>query len=343
VRALLRDERWWLATGALTGLALYNKHLVVLTLLAIGIGLLLVGPRRTLWSKWLLAGVALAIVVGLPNIVYQIANDWPQLKMAGAIEEDKGTESRILFVPLQLTLLGVFFVPVWVAGIVSLYRDGDRRLRAVAVAYPVLCVLVLVTGGQPYYTLGLVLALFAAGAVPAAAWFARHRGLLVATLTLNVAISVLVALPVLPVGTLAKTPIADINQAVSDQVGWPVYVRQITDVYAALPAADRERAVIVTANYGEAGALDRYGHDLPAVYSGQNELWLRGRPPDDATVLIAVGYGPALSRRFASCAVAVDLDNGVDIPNEEQDNDVQVCRDPRQPWSVMWPEFQHYS
>ena len=46
VRALRRDERWWLATGALTGLALYNKHLVVLTLLAIGVGLLLVGPRR---------------------------------------------------------------------------------------------------------------------------------------------------------------------------------------------------------------------------------------------------------------------------------------------------------
>ena len=341
VRALSRDERWWLPTGALTGLALYNKHLVVLTLLAIGIGLLLVGPRRTLWSTWLLAGIALAVVVGLPNIIYQVANDWPQLKMAGAIEEDKGAESRILFVPLQLALLGVFFVPVWVAGIVTLFRD--RRLRAVAVAYPVLCVLVLVTGGQPYYPLGLVLALFAAGSVPAAAWFARHRGLLVAALALNLAVSVLVALPVLPVGTLAKTPIADINQAVSDQVGWPVYVRQITDVYAALPAADRERAVIVTANYGEAGALDRYGRGLPAVYSGQNELWYRGRPPDDATVLIAVGYGPALRQRFASCAVAVDLDNGVDIPNEEQDNDVQVCRDPRRPWSVMWPEFQHYS
>ena len=100
--------------------------------------------------------------------------------------------------------------------------------------------------------------------MPAVAWFARHRGLLVAALALNLAVSVLVALPVLPVGTLAKTPIADINQAVSDQIGWPVYVRQITDVYAALPAADRERAVIVTANYGEAGALDRYGPTSPA-------------------------------------------------------------------------------
>jgi 4-amino-4-deoxy-L-arabinose transferase-like glycosyltransferase len=338
VRALREDGRWWLAVGGLTGLALYNKHLVVLTLLAVGLALLLVGPRRVLWSRWLLAGVGLAVLIGLPNVVYQVANDWPQLKMAAAIEEDKGTESRILFLPLQLALVGVFLVPVWIAGIVRLVRDP--RVWAVGVAYPILCVLVLVTGGQPYYTAGLVLALLAAGAVTAATW---PRTLLAGAVALNLAVSALVALPVLPVAALAGTPVPAMNQAVSDQIGWPVYVRQITDVYAALPPGDRERAVIVTANYGEAGALDRYGRDLPAVYSGHNELWYRGRPPDDATVLIAVGFGPGLSRRFGSCAVALELDNGVDIPNEEQDNDVRVCRAPVRPWSAMWPEFQHYS
>jgi hypothetical protein len=294
-----------------------------------------------LWSRWLLAGIGLAVVVGLPNILYQIANGWPQLVMAAAIERDKGTDSRILFVPLQVALIGAFLMPVWIAGIVRLVRDP--RLRAVAVAYPILCVLVLVTGGQPYYPLGLVLALFAAGCVPAAGWIARHRALFAVGLALNTAVAVLVALPVLPVTALARTPVPAMNQAVSDQIGWPVYVRQITDVYRALPPEDQARAVIVTANYGEAGALDKYGHDLPAAYSGHNELWFRGRPADDETVLIAVGYGPALGARFASCTVAVDLDNGVDIPNEEQENDVRVCRDPHRPWSMMWPEFQHYS
>ena len=215
-------------------------------------------------------------MVGLPNIIYQIANDWPQLKMAGAIEEDKGAESRILFVPLQLALLGMFLVPVWVAGIVTLFRD--RRLRAVAVA----SLPGALRPGAGDRRAAVLHARPGAGALrgrlgagggagsagTAGSWWRR--------VALNLAVSVLVALPVLPVGTLAKTPIADINQAVSDQIGWPVYVRQITDVYAALPAADRERAVIVTANYGEAGALDRYGRDLPGVYSGHNELWYRG-------------------------------------------------------------------
>ncbi len=79
VRALLREPRWWLAVGALAGVALYNKNLVVLMLISIGLALLIVGPRRVLWSRWVLAGVGLALVIGAPNLVYQVANDWPQL------------------------------------------------------------------------------------------------------------------------------------------------------------------------------------------------------------------------------------------------------------------------
>ncbi|GAA1892236.1 glycosyltransferase family 39 protein [Asanoa iriomotensis] len=338
VRALRGDPRWWLAAGLGVGIGLYNKHLVVLTLVAIGIALAVVGPREVLVSRWLWAGVAVAVVVGAPNIVYQIAHDWPQLKMAEAIREDKGADSRVLFAPLQLAAIGMFFVPVWVAGLVRLWRL--RGLRALAVAYPVLCVLVLVTGGQPYYTLGLVLALFAAGCPVAVRW---PRLLVGAGVAANVAVSAVFALPLLPVAVLARTPIADINQGTSDQIGWPVYVDQITSVYAALPPSDQEHTVILTANYGEAGALSRFGVGLPAVYSGHNELWYRARPPDSTVVVIAVGYGDPLGALFGSCQVARDLDNGVDIPNEEQDNDVRVCRDPIASWSSLWPRLQHFS
>ncbi|WP_090803365.1 glycosyltransferase family 39 protein [Asanoa ishikariensis] len=338
VRALRGDPRWWLAAGLGVGVGLYNKHLVLLTLVAIGVSLVAVGPRRVLASRWLWAGVAVALVVGSPNVIYQITHGWPQLEMAGAIREDKGAESRTLFAPLQLVLLGILFVPVWVAGIVRLWRTP--ALRALALAYPVLCALVLVTGGQPYYTLGLVLALFAAGCPTAVRW---PRWLLGVGAPLNVAVSAVFALALLPVSVLAKTPIADVNQGTSDQIGWPVYVEQIASVYDSLPPADRSRTVILTANYGEAGALDRYGVGLPAVYSGHNELWYRGGPPADATVVVAVGFGAPLGALFGSCQVAHDLDNGVDIPNEEQDNDVRVCRDPVSPWTVLWPRLQHYS
>jgi hypothetical protein len=350
-RALLRDERWWLAAGTLVGLGLYNKFLIVLTLIAIGAGLLLVGPRRALASRWLWAAVAIALVVGAPNIVYQATHDWPQFTMAGAIEADKGTESRILFLPMQLVLLGAFLVPVWVAGLVRLLRDPALRpVRGLGLAYPVLCVLVLMTGGQPYYSLAMVLGLYAAGCAPTVRWLTGRpgrRAILGAALVLNAVVSALMALPLVPASALSKTPIADASQAVSDQVGWPVYVGQVAEVYRGLPPTERDHTVIVTANYGEAGALDRYStaHALPAVYSGQNELWFRGGPPEDARVVILVGFSGTgdLAAAFDSCQVVRDLDNGIDVPNEEQDNDVRVCRGPRQPWSQLWPRFQHYS
>lgn len=349
VRALLRDVRWWLVVGLLVGLALYNKHLIVLTLVAIGIGILVVGPRSVLVSKWLLAGIGIALVVGAPNIVYQVANGWPQLEMAQAIERNKGGESRALFVPFQLALVGIFLTPVWIAGIVRLLRAPDLRpVRALAVAYPVLCVLVLVTGGQPYYTTGLVLALFAAGATSVVRWMSGHTGRRVAVAAafgFSIAISGLFALPLLPVDALARTPIADISQATSDQIGWPTYVAQIAEVHRSLSPDEAARAVILTGNYGEAGALDRFGdpYDLPEVFSGHNELWFRGQPPEGADVVVAVGYFPEwLDAHFGSCEVAVLLDNGVGIPNEEQELPILVCRDPNRPWAELWADLQHY-
>ncbi len=354
VRALRRDEpRWWLGVGVVTGVGLYNKHLVILLLLCLGAALLLVGPRRVLRSGWLWAGAGIALVLGAPNLVYQATHDWPQLTMAHALAEHKGDEARLTFVPLQLILLGPPLVPIWIAGLVSLLRNPTLRpVRALGVAYLVMCVLLLAIAGQPYYTTGLLYALYAAGCVATERWLARatvgvrRRILVGAAVGLNVAVSAVIALPLLPVAVLAKTPVPDINQVTRDQIGWPAYVRQVADVYHALSADEQVRAVIITGNYGEAGAIARYGpaQGLPAVYSGQNELWFLARPPESATVVIVLGVGRDrfFAERFGACAVVAKLDNGVGIDNEEQGVGVRVCRDPRRPWRELWPDFQHY-
>jgi len=345
LRALLREAgRNWIGAGVLAGLGLYNKHLVVLLLGCLAAGLLLAGPRRVLAGRQLWLAVAVAAVIGLPNLLYQIANDFPQAAMAQAIAENKGAESRAQLLPFQLILLGLFLVPVWVAGLVTLLRDSRlRAARAVAVAYPVMLVLVLVIAGQPYYPMGLVLTLFAVGAVPVERWLAGRRGrrwLLGAAVAANVAVSVVFALPVLPAGRAG--PIAAINSTVADQIGWPEYARQVSDVYAALPPADRARAVIVTGNYGEAGALDRHG--LPDVYSGHNELHRYGPPPDSRTVLVLVSQAPPerIAATFGACRPQTRLRNDAGVENEELAATVYVCRDLPRPWRELWPELRHF-
>lgn len=348
LRALLRDQpRWWLAAGVLVGLGLYNKYLIVLLLLGLAGGLLIAGPRRVLRSGYLWAGVLIALVIGFPNLVYQVSHDWPQLKMAQALRENKGTDARITFVPLQLVLVGPPLVAVWIAGWVSVWRRP--AIRALAVAYPLICVILLLIAGQPYYTLGLLLALYAAGCVAAERWFAGRpgrRAWMIAAVAVNTALSAVISLPVLPVAALAKTPIPAMNQVVRDSIGWQVYVRQVADAYRTVPAGDQANTVIMTGNYGEAGSLDRYGdrYHLPYAYSGQNELYYRARPPESATTVILVGYDSEafVDAMFESCRTAGHLDNGVGIDNEEQGHPIFVCQGPRHPWRDLWPQFQHY-
>ncbi len=104
-------------------------------------------------------------------------------------------------------------------------------------------------------------------------------------------------------------------------------------------------AVIVAGNYGEAGAVHRYGpaYRLPTVYSGQNELYRYGPPPDSATVAVMVGLPwVADSGLFSSCTRVGTLDDRVGVDNEEQGRPIDVCRYPKRPWHEIWPAFQHY-
>jgi hypothetical protein len=348
-RALLwRRPRAWLGAGIVAGLGFYNKHLVLILLVCLAAGLLLAGPRGELRSRHLWLGVGLAVAIGSPNLIYQVLNGFPQAEMAAAIAGDKGGESRAMLLPLQFAFLAL--PPVWIAGLVTLVRDSRlRRIRALAVAYPLMVVLVFVTAGQPYYTVGLLLGLHAIGAVPVERWmFGRGARLvlLAGAVLVTSVFAVVSALPVIPEKELAGTLPAEVNQTIPEQVGWRGYVWQVGMVHAGLPRADQQRAVLFTGNYGEAGALDRYGPSLrlPPVYSGHNELHRYGPPPDDRTIAVAVlDVSPERANSLlGSCAPKAVLRNAAGVDNEENGVRVYVCR-LTEPWSAIWPRLRHYS
>jgi hypothetical protein len=350
-RALLRDEpRWWLAAGATVGAALYNKQLIVLLLIGLAAGLLISGPRRVLASKWLWAGVALAVVLAAPTLVWQATNGWPEVRMAGAIDAHKGSNDRVTFLPFQLILLGLPLVPIWIAGLAGLWRvPAWRPIRALGWAYPVVSAIVLVTGGQMYYTFGLLALYLAAGCARLPGWINRRparRGWVVAALAVSALIAIPTALPVIPVRALTPSGIGGLNQAARDQVGWPAYVAEVARAYDQLPADQRARAAVITGNYGEAGAISKFGPGLglpPTVYSGQNQLYFYGPPPDRYDVAVIVGLDPAdFGTAFAACRAVAALDNGVGVDNEEQGRDIVVCTGQTASWATLWPSLQHY-
>ncbi|MGH3095174.1 MAG: ArnT family glycosyltransferase [Streptosporangiales bacterium] len=354
--ALLRllrsgDRRLWLAVGAFTGAALENKDLVVLLVACIGVVLLAVGPRDVLRTWWLPAGVVLALLVTAPNLVWQAEHGWPQLTVASGISAEDGTENRIMFIPLQLLYLSPAYVPLWIVGLASLWRNQALRwARAFGLAYPLLAAVVLVLGGKAYYTMPLLLVVLAAGVEPVVAWLRRGREHwqlreLWIALTATAVVSTVVGLPVLPPDRLGA--VLAVNREQGEQVGWPRLVRTVSSVWQEVPPTKRETAVIFTANYGEAGAIARYGPvlGLPQPYSGHMSFAAWGPPPDGRTgpvVLVAEAGDRAITAAFTGCRVAAHNDNGVGIDNEEQGAVVRLCAAPRKPWSRLWPSLRHY-
>jgi len=340
------DERLWLGAGVAIGIGLENKQLPLLLVLALTIGLAV--DRRLfglLRSPWLWGGAAIALTLWLPNLVWQGTRGWPQLELAEDIRQDEASESRATLLPLQLLLLGPFIVPVLAVGLWGLLRDTALRpWRAFGFAYLALLVLLFVLGGKPYYAAPFLLCLLAAGAVPLERWLTTggRQVLVGAALLLTMALSVLIALPVVPAEDLQGTPIADLNEDAIETVGWPELVRTVDGVFESLSEADQKTAVVFTGNYGEAGAIDRYGGalGLPRAYSGHNAYARFGMPSGSAGPVIVLGYGDP-SVDFTGCRAEATIDNGVDLDNEEQGGTVFVCKRPREPWSEMWDELTH--
>jgi hypothetical protein len=350
IRALLRQQpRCWPIAGVVVGVSLFNKWLIVVLVVGVLLGLLVAGPRQVLATRWPWLAAASAVLVGSPNLAYQALHDWPQLRTGSGLSAANAAEVRVQMWPFLALLLGPPLVAIWVAGGIGLLRrPAWRRVRFLLVAFGLLLAFTFLSGTQPYYPVGLLVVLFAAGWVPVAEVWprigGRWRAVAVVLLGVNVAVSAVVGLPLVPVGVVGRTPVPAINQTAADQVGWPTYVDEIATVYRALPPADRSRAVVIASNYGEAGAVDRFGpaRGLDQVYSGHNELYAVARPPDGTEVVVLVGgQVRRVAADFTSCRQVATLDNRVGVDNEEQGEPVTVCRGPRADWTTLWPVFRH--
>jgi 4-amino-4-deoxy-L-arabinose transferase-like glycosyltransferase len=342
VLALRTSPQWWLAAGAVAGLATWNRLLVPLVWFGVLLGLAVLGPRAPLRTRWPWLGAVVAAVVGAPNLVYQWQHDWPQLAMGAALSDNNAADVRADLPLILLIAIGPPLVVVWLAGAWEAWRlPRARWLLAPAV---VLLVFTVVAAAQPHYPLVMLAVLYAVGCLPLSRWVGDHawrRAVVVGLIALNAVVSVVIALPVVPVTAVGATPLPDLSTLVADQVGWPRYVRQVASVAA---RADDPGAVVITSNYGEAGAVARYGPalGLPAPYSGQNDLGTRPGPPEGTRTVVFVGWQlAAASPLFATCTVQARLDNGVGVDNEEQGAPVAICRDPVLPWSRLWPQLAH--
>ncbi|HTP15569.1 MAG TPA: glycosyltransferase family 39 protein [Streptosporangiaceae bacterium] len=344
------DQRLWLAAGLVAGAGLLDTDLVAFLILAVCAGLAAAGPRLSLRSGWFYAGGAISLAMWSRYLAWQAGHGWPELAVAHSIAAGRSGTSAPwwLILPEQLVLVPVYSAPVWITGLVRLLRDRELRwCRAVGVAYPVLAVLFTATGGKPYYLAVMFPVLLAAGAQPTVDWIARahtraRQGLLAAGLVLSAA-ALPITLPIVPVSVVHDTPIVKLNYDAGETIGWPAFVREIAQAYRSLPAAQRSSAIVLTSNYGEAGAVERFGpaDGLPPAYSGHDSFWYWGPPPGTATTAVAVGFEKSRLGFCGSLRQVASLNNHVGVDDDEQGEPVWICAQPSGSWPAIWPSLRY--
>jgi Dolichyl-phosphate-mannose-protein mannosyltransferase len=360
------DPRWWMAIGGCVGIgseAKWNIGFLAAAVVAgfAFTGLADTGTRRLLRSRYLLAGGVIAAALAAPDLAWQALHGWPNLDVFRALQGAAG-HNRAVFWPGQILYTGPVATPMWVAGVIwSLRSAAARRFRPVAIACVITIALQFVLGGKVYYPGGAFTFLLAAGSVPLERWLGARRplirtGALTRTVTpaalagaamlASAAVAAPVALSVLPARTLHTVPLQKLNYDLAETIAWPDLAALVAREYESLPGPQRAQTAILTGNYGEAGAIARYGPGLalPPAYSGANNFWLWGPPPAGDRSVIAVNVDPALLRReFAHVRSVATFWNGLGVADDEQGVPVYLATGLRTSWAQAWPAFRDYS
>ena len=77
------DQRLWLLVGLLVGVSLYAKHTILFLVIALLVGFVVNRQWKVLRSPYLWIGAGIAVLLWVPNLLWQADHGWPTLAMSG--------------------------------------------------------------------------------------------------------------------------------------------------------------------------------------------------------------------------------------------------------------------
>lgn len=340
------DPRWWMAIGAVIGIGMQTKYTTGVFALSVAAATFFTPLRVHLRNQWLWIGVAISLLIFLPNALWQWQHRFISADFLRHIHERDIRIGRTKdFFPDQLKLTLLAF-PLAMLGLWHCFRD--RLLRPLAWMFVAVVAIFALTKARGYYLAPAYPPLFAAGAV----WLARKlremkpasRMAVSSGIALAVALDVAVACFVLPIPSIGSEwfkKASAINGDLVEEIGWQELAATVAQVRDSLPAAEKDGLGILAGNYGEAGALNLYGpsHRLPRAISGINSFWLRGYGDPPPQHLIVVGISQRfLDEHFTGCRLAGHVTNAYNVRNEETERhpDIYVCGTPKRGWAEFW-------
>jgi hypothetical protein len=298
------DQAWWVLTvyllvkyinssltvyvyllGIVIGVGLLTKYTMAFFAIALIIALLATKQRKILWNKHMLFSALIAILIFLPNLIWQFNHHLPvatHMKLLRTQQLNYIKPSD--FIKEQLVVNGIALF-VWLIGLgFLLFSSRLRKFQFLAFAYILVFAFLLEMNGKNYYLFGAYPMLFAAGAYGFERWTKAKayamRTVVILVFTLPNMLLLPLALPIFSLkNTLSAFKLLHISpkwedqkahplsQDYADMLGWDELTEKVAKAYNDLTPEQKKHTQIYADNYGEAGAMHHFGkqYGLPDV------------------------------------------------------------------------------
>jgi hypothetical protein len=363
------DQKLWIWFGLLAGFGLENKYSMLIFGGGLVVGLLLTPQRRAVFaSPWIWIGGAIAFLIFLPNLIWNVQHHFPFLELQANIRRS-GRDvalSPLAFFGEEALDMHPLALPIWLAGLwFYFFAAAGKPFRVLGWAWAFTAGVIVTLSPRVYYLFPAFPILFAAGAVY---WESRLASQALrqelwrklawpVLLLVTGGILAPLAIPVLPPETyIAYTKtlhiaqpaiethkLGPLPQIFADQFGWEEMAATVASVYNSLPPDVRPKTAIFTQNYGQAGAIDLFGpkFGLPPAISGHQSYFLWGpRGYTGESIIVLAGRESDLESRFAEVRKAASVYHPYSMPYEHFD--VYYCRGLKRPLSEVWPQVKNW-
>jgi len=360
------NQRLWVCFGVIAGVGVENKYSMAMFAAGLVLGLLLASEWRLLANRWVWIGGAIALLIFVPNLLWNIQHHFPFLELQANIRRSGRNVplGSVKFLVEEILTLHPLTLPIWLGGLwFFFFTKAGKPFRALGWAWVFSGVVIMRLSPRVYYLYPAFPILFAGGSVLSEVLLARPRSqwLKVAyplLMVLTGAVFAPLAVPVLPPETyivytkalhlepprIETYKLGPLPQLYADQFGWEEMTATIARVYNSLPTNVRRQTAIFGQNYGQAGAIDLFGpkYGLPPAISGHQSYFLWG--PRDYTgksMIVMDDRQHSLEKYFASVQQLASVYHPYSMPYEHFN--VFYCRGLKEPLQDFWPQVKNWN
>jgi MFS family permease len=362
------NSRHWITLGIIMGVGMMNKHTFGVFIIAFIISLILAGKWKLIFNKWFVYGGLCGFIIFLPNIIWQIINNYPSLEFYRNISVDKNVYTPPLqFIMGQVMNFSPSTIPMWVAGFLFLlFSKSNKEYRFLGFLFLGLFLFMMLSGTSRADRLAFAYpAAFVGGGVFFERVFSKYnykilKIALVIFLFSGLALALPIILPYFSYETvLAQTKLLGINteiekgkkplipQLLADRIGWEEKFKLVLSAYNSLSDEDKKHTIIAAGNYGQAGALELFGKEnkLPPVACSHNNYYLWSKNRVNGNILLQLGnerdYN-GLKQLFDQVELLPGMYKNKYVSPHENNLVVFLCRRPKIPLIEMLERSKNY-